>query len=178
MGETFNRAVAGNPSTVNPFRDVDIDTKWHVLSPPCGAGKTQGLRVYAAMLATANLTLPTDQKVGTLIVVREIETANELAGQINETFAKLTSQTYPHEALNKEGGLIEVRGGTISLPALARHSQSPRTMTEGDIKAASVLIVTHAGYVQALDRLTEDVMDRWSTLIEWQHGPVTSVNVV
>jgi hypothetical protein len=40
------------------------------------------------MLAKANLTLPTDQKVGTLIVVREIETADDLADQINETFTQ------------------------------------------------------------------------------------------
>ena len=90
MGETFNAAIAGNPATADPFRDnAQVEAKWHVLSPPCGAGKTQGLRVYAAMLAKANLDLPPEEKVGTLIVVREIETADELADQINATCVKL-----------------------------------------------------------------------------------------
>ena len=106
MGETFNAAIAGNPATADPFRDnAEVDAKWHVLSPPCGAGKTQGLRVYAAMLAKANLDLPPDQKVGTLIVVREIETADELAGQINATWTKLMGGRTSKE----EGVHIEVQ---------------------------------------------------------------------
>ena len=170
MGETFNRAIEGNPATVNPFRDTaEVEAKWHVLSPPCGAGKTQGLRVYAAMLAKANLTLPPDRKIGTLIVVREIETADELAQQINETFAPSTNPEIGGRSSTREGGPVEVHH-PINFPvALARHSKAT-SVTLDDIKAASVLIVTHASYVQALDRLTEDVRDRWSTLIEWEHG--------
>jgi hypothetical protein len=168
MGETFNKAIAGNPSTVNPFRDVgELEAKWHVLSPPCGAGKTQGLRVYAAMLAKANLTLPTDQKVGTLIVVREIETADDLAHQINETFARSVNREIGGRSSKEENGALEVHH-PINSPALARHSKARSTAEE--IRAAQTLVITQAAYVQALDRLTEDVCDRWSTLIEWEHG--------
>jgi hypothetical protein len=70
----------------------------------------------------------------------------------------------------KEGGPVELHHPTVPSPALARHSKSPSTVTVEDIKAASVLVITHAAYVQALDRLTENVCDRWSNLIEWEFG--------
>jgi hypothetical protein len=165
MGETFNAAIAGNPATADPFRDnAEVDAKWHVLSPPCGAGKTQGLRVYAAMVAKANLTLPADRKVGTLIVVREIETADELAAQINATCVKLMGG----RSSNREGVHIEVQPPISPAPALARHSKARSTVEE--IRSAQTLVITQAASVQALDRLTEDVCDRWSTLIQWEHG--------
>jgi hypothetical protein len=114
MGETFNAAIEGNPGTADPFRDAaEVNAKWHVLSPPCGAGKTQGLRVYAAMLAKANLTLPSKQKVGTLIVVREIETADELRDQINETF------------LESVGGRSSTKPAFARLTALLRLRLGP-----------------------------------------------------
>lgn len=160
MGETFNAAIEGNPGTVDQFRDTaEVNAKWHVLSPPCGAGKTQGLRVYAAMLAKANLDLPADQKIGTLIVVREIETADELADQINQTFQASVGGRSSKDRL-------EVHHPAV--PALARHSRARSSVEE--IRSAPILVITHAAYVQALDRLTENVEDRWSTLIEWEFG--------
>jgi hypothetical protein len=167
MGETFGKAIAGNPAAVNPFQEVDA--KWHVVSPPCGAGKTQGLRIYSALLAVKNLDLDPSEKVGTLIVTREIEECDRLASEINESYAQLlrTDDLWGAEPLK---GLNRADHPTKSLPALARHSKSPRTLTLGDIQSAQTLIVTHAAYVQALDKLTQDSRDRWETMIGWEFG--------
>ena len=123
------------------------------------------------MLAKANLTLPPEQKIGTLIVVREIETADGLAEEINATF----HQGVPYRTSKEEKDRLEVHGGTLFEPAfngspvaLARHSKARSSVEE--IRSAQILVITHAAYVQALDRLTENVEDRWSTLIEWEFG--------
>jgi hypothetical protein len=38
------------------------------------------------------------------------------------------------------------------------------------MKRATVLVVCHASYVQALDSLSLNLQGRWSSLMEWQHG--------
>jgi hypothetical protein len=53
--------------------------------------------------------------------------------------------------------------------ALARHSNAPEVTLE-DMQGADVLVVCHASYVQALDNLSRNVQDRWSSLINWDHG--------
>ena len=124
LGHAFGSRWATTPSTLPSLvilrRLIPSATmrrweaKWHVLSPPCGVGKgIQGLRVYAAMLAKANLDLPPEEKVGTLIVVREIETADELADQINATCVKLIGG----RSSNREGAHIEVQPPIFSRPS-------------------------------------------------------------
>src|ERR1700722_14453382 len=89
MGETFNQAIEGNIAAENPFRENPQSGKWMVLSPATGSGKTQGVRLYSAMLAKANQDLPSSDKVGVLIVTREIEQADELAQEIRDSFTRL-----------------------------------------------------------------------------------------
>jgi hypothetical protein len=164
MGETFNRAIEGNLANDNPFRDNPQPGKWHVLSPATGSGKTQGVRLYSAMLAKANLDLPSSDKVGVLIVTREIEQADELAQEIRDSFAKM--------AIGGSTLFNLIRGSTpdTNLPvALARHSNAPEVTLE-DMRRTDVLVVCHASYVQALDSLSQNVQDRWSSLMEWEHG--------
>ena len=48
MAATFNRAATNNAAG---------NTKWRVLEPPTGTGKTQGLCVYAALTIAKNRTL-------------------------------------------------------------------------------------------------------------------------
>ncbi len=184
MGETFNKAIEGNPGTVNPFAETHIEALikkgvllesqcgfpprqsrglWHVLSPATGSGKTQGVRIYCAMRAALNLTTPDEDKVGALIVTREIEAADELAREINETYRERmgcrVSRSTP--------SLLEVHHPIV---ALSRHSKNAGRVTLADMRSASVLIVTHAAYVRALDMLQQDMTERWSSLIEWEHG--------
>jgi hypothetical protein len=162
MGETFNQAIEGNIATDNPFRENPENGKWMVLSPATGSGKTQGVRLYSAMQATANLHRPSSNKVGIRIVTREIEQADELARDVQASFTALC----PPQSLST---LLEVQGGNQTKVALARHSNAPQVTLE-DIKQATVLVVTHASYVPALDSLSQNVQDRWSSLIEWDHG--------
>ncbi len=167
MGDTFNKAIEANPSTVNPFQTNNEEGKWLVLSPATGSGKTQGVRLYSAMQAVANLTRPSEDKVGVLVVAREIEQADELAKDVQASFGEIMP---PRTSNNKK--TLEPQGGIMHNPAvaLARHSQNASTVSLEDMRRADVLVVTHAAYVQALDKLSQDIQDRWSSLIEWEHG--------
>ena len=89
MAKTFNQAIEGNIHNDTPFRDSPEHGKWMVLSPATGSGKTQGIRLYSAMQAAANLHRQSKDKVGILIVTREIEQADELVEEIRESFADL-----------------------------------------------------------------------------------------
>ena len=62
--ETFNHKVE------NEFSPI-----WHVLQPPTGSGKTQGLVIYCSMLP---------EIIGALIVVRFKEQADMIASSINQ----------------------------------------------------------------------------------------------
>ena len=62
--ETFNHKVE------NEFSPI-----WHVLQPPTGSGKTQGLVIYCSMLP---------EIIGALIVVRFKEQADMIASSINK----------------------------------------------------------------------------------------------
>jgi hypothetical protein len=167
MADTFNQAIEGNIASDNPFRDNPEQGKWMVLSPATGSGKTQGIRLYSAMQAVANLHRPSSAKVGILIVTREIEQADELARDVQASFREMV--------IGGSTLFQSIRGSTpdkdaqVEQAALARHSSAPEVTLE-DMKQATVLVVTHASYVLALDSLTQNVQDRWSSLIEWQHG--------
>jgi hypothetical protein len=162
MAKTCNQAIEGNIHNDNPFRDNPQDGKWMVLSPATGSGKTQGIRLYSAMQAAANLHRQSKDKVGILIVTREIEQADELVEEINGSFA---AQCPPETLIQ----VIGFEGGIRKEAALARHSNAPEVTLE-DMRRADVLVVCHASYVQALDSLSRNVQDRWSSLINWDHG--------
>ncbi len=128
MAKAFNAAISRQ------------DNRWAVLQPPTGTGKTQGLMVYAAMLAMQNQTA--ENPVGLLVVTRLIDQANELCIGINQM-------------ANFEC-------------AIAKHSEENASVS--DIQQHDVLIVTHASYVRALDGLCHNDASRWTKLIEWKHG--------
>lgn len=128
MAKTFNAAIKSD------------GTRWSVLQPPTGTGKTQGLSVYAALTAKANH--ESEQRNGILIVTRMIEQADELK-----------------ESIDRLAGFE---------CAVAKHSEnkvSPEEMRKSD-----VLIITHAAYVLALSGLCKDDGSRWNDLVEWDHG--------
>jgi hypothetical protein len=162
MATTFNKAIEGNLAADNPFRDNPENGKWMVLSPATGSGKTEGCRIYSAMQAVANLHRPSPNKVGILIVTREIEQADVLARDVQDSFDTIMG------GLNSS---LPIRASTPdnSPVALARHSNAPEVTLE-DMRRADVLVITHASYVLALDSLSRNVQDRWASLIEWDHG--------
>lgn len=115
---------------------------WRVLQPPTGTGKTQGLCVYAAMLANQNSKLRDDLKTGMLIVTHLIAQCDEVV-----------------ELVNKIAG---------SEVALASHSNSkPHRLS---MNAAPILVITHQAYVNAVKGRSEADAQRWSDLTNWMHG--------
>ncbi len=128
MAKTFNAAIESD------------GTRWSVLQPPTGTGKTQGLSVYAALTAKANH--ESEQRNGILIVTRMIEQADELK-----------------EAIDRLVGFE---------CAVAKHSENK--VPPEEMRRADVLIITHAAYVLALSGLCKDDGSRWNDLVEWDHG--------
>ena len=92
------------------------DSLWRVLQLATGTGKSQGVAVYCSMLGE-------ERAFGTLIVVRLIAQAEEMATLINELAGKHI--------------------------ATARHSDN--TMTNEAMAATQILVVTHKAYELALD---------------------------
>lgn len=128
MAKTFNAAIESD------------GTRWSVLQPPTGTGKTQGLSVYAALTARANH--ESERRNGILIVTRMIEQADELK-----------------EAIDRLAGFE---------CAVAKHSENK--IPPEEMRKADVLIITHAAYVLALSGLCKDDESRWNDLVEWDHG--------
>lgn len=128
MAKTFNAAIESD------------GTRWSVLQPPTGTGKTQGLSVYAALIAKSNH--ESEQRNGILIVTRMIEQADELKASIDR-----------------------VAGFQC---AVAKHSDNK--IPPEEMRKADVLIITHAAYVLALSGLCKDDGSRWHDLVEWDHG--------
>jgi hypothetical protein len=129
MAKTFNTAIESD------------GTRWSVLQPPTGTGKTQGLSVFAALTAKANHDARS-VKNGILIVTRLIEQADEL-----------------RETINHLAGFE---------CAVAKHSEIK--VTPEAMRRADTLIITHTAYVLALEGLCQQDGSRWSDMIDWDHG--------
>ena len=163
MAQTFNSAIdlsyperlpsyAWRTAPIGLRGDPEKERgQWHILQPPTGSGKTQGVRIYSAMMAMMNASETTENRVGILIVTREIEEADKLASQINTSFVALGGQP----------------GRQV---ALARHSKNASAVTKASAFTADILVVTHAAYVRALDRFQQADDDKWSAMIEWEAG--------
>ena len=133
MAVTFNTA-ASNPT----------DTKWRVLEPPTGTGKTQGLCVFAALTIAKNRT--SLSPLGILVVTRTIAQAEEIVATIQELVC------HPADA-------DQVR---------AKHSENK--MHVFAMQAADVLVITHAAYTRALEGLNREHDGRWQDYTAWMHG--------
>jgi hypothetical protein len=163
MGQAFLGAIQASQDPTSPDRHL-----WRICRPETGTGKTQGIRVFSAMVARENLKLPPRSRIGVLIVTRQTDEADRLAAEINETFARMVG-----EEKNGTVGIYNTIGshGPINSPvAISRHSKPTGRATREQVQTASVLILTHASYVSALDRLEQADEDRWSSMIEWEGG--------
>ena len=130
MAETFGTAINQQ------------DDQWRILQPPTGTGKTQGSILYSALVAQKNQEVSSEDRVGVLIVVRLIPSANEIADSINA-----------------------LAGFQC---AAAKHTEAPLHVFQAE--AADILVVTHAAYVKALKALCRGDTSRWNQLVSWSHG--------
>lgn len=115
---------------------------WRVLQPPTGTGKTQGLCVYAAMLASQNATLEDADKTGMLIVTQLIAQCEEVVGRVNS-----------------------LAGAEV---ALASHSENrPHALV---IASAPILVITHQAFINAAKGQAEGKASKWSDYMVWRYG--------
>ena len=136
MAATFNRAIS---------ESHEARSKWRVLEPPTGTGKTQGLCVYSALTIDNNRT--SREPLGILIVTRTIAQADEIVATI---------QGFVTSSANSD----KVR---------ASHSQAK--LDPFSKKTADVLVITHEAYTRALEGLSKEHFGRWEDLTTWEHGP-------
>ena len=135
MAATFGRAVVDNETG---------KSKWRVLEPPTGTGKTQGLSVYAALTIEKNRTSPSP--LGILVVTRTIAQADEIVATIREL-------------VSDPANADRVR---------AKHSETKLNVFE--MRMADVLVITHAAYTRALEGLNQEQHGRWADCTTWDHG--------
>lgn len=135
MAATFARAIADSKKG---------GTKWRVLEPPTGTGKTQGLCVYSALTIAKNRHHPSP--LGVLIVTRTIAQADEIVATIKELVSD------PSDA-------DQVR---------ASHSEAK--LHPFAMRAADVLVITHEAYTRALEGLNKEQQGRWDDFTTWDHG--------
>ena len=116
-------------------------TKWVVLDPPTGSGKTQGTMLYCSMMAN----LPADQHPGVLLVTRRIEDADSIAAEIN----KLSNKTHY---------------------AISDHSEKAQPVARETLADFPVLVITHSAYNAAMSRHHDEhaFNQTWPYFYEWQ----------
>lgn len=123
---------------------IDPNGKWQVLQPPTGSGKTQGLCVYSALVLQKNTTAK--EPLGVLVVSRTIAQADEIVATIRE----LSSTS-------------EADGRVV-----AKHSETSTSVAQ--MRAADILVITHAAYIRALEGLHQEEDGRWADYTSWEHG--------
>jgi hypothetical protein len=136
MAATFARAIHGSQVA---------DTKWRVLEPPTGTGKTQGLCVYSALVIDKNRA--SSAPLGILVVTRTIAQAEEIVATVGELVSD------PAEADKVRACHSEAKLNTFAM------------------QAADVLVITHEAYMRALEGLSQDRYGRWEDYTTWTHGP-------
>lgn len=87
IGEAFNAHIEShdNPKSAS---------KWTVLSPPTGSGKSQGTAVYCSLLSR----IPIEKRVGALIVTRLKVDADAMAATINTLTGKQSAKAFHTDA--------------------------------------------------------------------------------
>lgn len=132
---------------VRASTDPREEEMWRVISPPTGSGKTQGMIVYAALLSQQS------SHPGMLIVTRMIEDADKIANQINELAKKYS-------------------GINTDPQAVSYHSEKKSTLPLKELSKYPVLVITHAAYKVALDRLSVDssIEGTWVLFYTFRQG--------
>jgi hypothetical protein len=133
--------------------DHDIPEKranWHILPAPTGAGKTESVILYAAMLSNRSQA----DHPGALIVTQRIADCERIARRIN----KIGYQLY---------GADSVRH------AIAYHSNSKTKLSE--LKEWAVVVITHEAYKRAVESFSygESVKSKLGDFLEWNRESLT-----
>jgi hypothetical protein len=118
-------------------------SRWRVLQPPTGSGKTMGAVVYSGLQAELNATVAGGVRpVGIMIVTRLKAQVDEVVSAINEYV-----------------------GRQVAIADHTDHRATPEQLYESDI-----VVITHEAYTRAKKTLSGVKAERWTKLVNWRGG--------
>jgi hypothetical protein len=121
----------------------DQPSRWRVLQPPTGSGKTMGAVVYSGIQAELNASVADGvQPVGIMIVTR-------LKAQVDEVVSDINAYA----------------GRQVAVADHTDHRATPEQLYNGDI-----LVITHEAYTRAKKTLSGVKAERWKRLTHWRGG--------
>ena len=131
--------------------DPKEKSRWPVLQPSTGTGKTQGLIVYSALLST----LSPESHPGVLIVCRRKVDADGIAQQVN-----VLSRSYNSTLPQRPPTAISYHSGNNEKASLETLSEFP------------VLVVCHRAYEIALEHsgLESSSLGKWPHYFRFRDG--------
>jgi hypothetical protein len=121
----------------------DQPSRWRVLQPPTGSGKTMGAAVYSGIQAELNASV-TDgvTPVGIMIVTR-------LKSQVDEMVSDINAYV----------------GRRVAIADHTDHRATPEQLHDSDI-----VVITHEAYTRAKKTLSGLKAERWKRLTHWRGG--------
>lgn len=118
-------------------------TRWRVLQPPTGSGKTMGAVVYCGIQAELNASAAVGVKpVGIMVVTR-------LKAQVDEVVSDINAYV----------------GRQVALADHTDHRATPEQLHDSD-----VVVITHEAYTRANKTLSGVKAERWKKLARWRGG--------
>ena len=121
----------------------DLPSRWRVLQPPTGSGKTMGAVVYSGLQSERNATAEPDvTPIGIMIVTRLKAQADEVVSDINAYV-----------------------GRQVAVADHTDHRAAPE-----QLEASDVVVITHAAYTSAKQTLSGVSTGRWHRLTHWRGG--------
>lgn len=118
-------------------------TRWRVLQPPTGSGKTMGAVVYSGIQAELNASAADGvNSIGIMIVTRLKAQADEVVSDINA-----------------------YAGRQVAIADHTDHRATPEQLEGSDI-----VVITHEAYTRANKTLSGVRAERWKRLTRWRGG--------
>lgn len=121
----------------------DQPSRWRVLQPPTGSGKTMGAVVYSGLQAELNASVADGvMPIGLMIVTR-------LKAQVDEVVSDINAYV----------------GRQVAVADHTDHRATPEELHDSD-----VVVITHEAYTRAKNTLSGVKAERWARLIHWRGG--------
>jgi hypothetical protein len=121
----------------------DQPSRWRVLQPPTGSGKTMGAVVYSGIQAELNASVADGiRPVGIMIVTRLKAQADEVVSDINAYVGRQV--------------------------AVADHTDHRATSEQ--LHTSDIVVITHEAYTRANKTLSGVKTERWKRLTHWRGG--------
>ena len=135
MANTYQQSIIAS--------SLDQPSRWRVLQPPTGSGKTMGAVVYSGIQAELNSSVADGVKpVGIMIVTR-------LKAQVDQAVSDINAYV----------------GRQVAIADHTDHKATPEQLHDSDI-----VVITHEAYTRAKKTLSGVKAERWKRLTHWRGG--------